>query len=361
MKKNNASRNAGFSLVELLVVLAIFVIIIMTAGALFISIIDRQRNILADQEMTSQASFAVEYMSRSLRNIAEDTLGNCTGTVGGIYALTHYDGNSQAYRGVIFLTQDNVCQEFYIDEYGWLKESKNGSGPQNIFSDKFTINYLRFAINGAKSINIAKKTDTLWPRITFVLSLKKVADQVAFSRAPLFKFNYASAQFQGIPTCGDGVCDPGESVYCSNRCPLADDCNACIAPPQAPTGLLCASGACIMSPNGYDNCTLGSSCSSAPTPPSTPTGLSCVNQVCITNPSGTDTCNPGFACGSTPNPPTPPTGTGLSCVNNTCIADSLGVDTCNLGSSCVSAPEPPLQNVSPTDMIIQVTVSRSSF
>lgn len=354
MKKQQHYFQKGFSLLEILVVLAIFVLVVLVAGALFISIVDRQRNMLAEQEIISQASLATEYMSRSLRNVAEDTTGGCTGTVHGLYLLTHHDDWLQFYQGVKFLNQDNVCQEFYIDQFGFLKESKNGSVPQNIFSDKYKINYLRFALNGVKTLGLVKETDSVKPRITMVLSIQKLADKSSTQVSQLFTVNYAKAQFAGIPTCGDGVCDPGESVYCSNRCPLVDDCNTCIAPPQIPTGLSCSGGVCTQNPNGFDTCTLGSPCGSSPNPP---TGLACINNQCLQSPSGTDTCTLGSACNLAPPTPT----TGFSCINNTCSPDPLGTDTCSVGSSCNTAESSPSTPPNPNEIIIQTTISRTNF
>lgn len=298
------TRQHGFSLLELIIVLAVFAIILSAVSALFISIIHRQRAVLANQEIMSQASFVVEKMSRSLRDVKKDMTGTCTGAMGSTYTLTHYDQATDFYQGVKFLNDQNICQEFYLDDKGALKEVYDQDAPQNIFSDKFKITYLHFLINGRKEDVRTRENDTIQPRITLVMSIQKPSDQVVENNLPLVRFNTALAQsFPGIPTCGDGICEPGEPIYCSNRCPLADDCNACIAPPQDPTGFSCVNNLCISDPVGTAICDLNTTCG---TIPPTITGLSCTNAICVQNPMGTDRCNLGAVCLPVPTHTNPP-------------------------------------------------------
>lgn len=57
----------GFSMVELIIVLAIFSLVISIAVAIFISIISQQRRILQGEEILNQASYALEYMTKGMR------------------------------------------------------------------------------------------------------------------------------------------------------------------------------------------------------------------------------------------------------------------------------------------------------
>lgn len=168
--KNKKSR--GVTLIELIVVLAVFVFIILVTMSIFISIIRRQRGILTEQELLNQASYATEYMSRTIRDGIKDTTGDCLPSGGDIYLLTYYDDASGFYNGIKFITKDNVCQEFFLSG-GVLTEAKDGGSSQNILSDKFTIKYFRFIINGDKSLNKASESDLIQPRITFVLNIQK--------------------------------------------------------------------------------------------------------------------------------------------------------------------------------------------
>lgn len=168
----NFKENKGVTLIELVVVLAVFMLIIGVTVSIFISIIQRQKSILGEQELLNQMSYVIEYMSRPIRTAQKDTTGSCLPSSGYIYFLTHYDSVAGSYGGIKFITKDNVCQEFFLTDNGILKEIKNGQAPQNILSGKFKIKYVRFIINGNKSLNSASQINSVQPRITMALDIQ---------------------------------------------------------------------------------------------------------------------------------------------------------------------------------------------
>lgn len=169
-------KQKGVTLIELVVVLAVFMLIMGVTISIFISILQRQKSILGEQELLNQMSYAIEYMSRPIRTAQKDTTGSCLPSSGYIYFLTHYDSVAGSYGGIKFITKDNVCQEFFLTDNGILKEIKNGQASQNILSRKFKIKYVRFIINGNKSLKIASQNDSVQPRITMVLDVQTPTD-----------------------------------------------------------------------------------------------------------------------------------------------------------------------------------------
>ena len=136
--KNNLCR--GVTLIELVVVLAVFMIIISVTVSIFISIIQHQKRILAQQEFLNQISYVAEYMSRSIRMAVKDTTGACLNGGPGLYSLKNYDASSGFYEGILFIANNGLCQDFTVDSIdGLLKESKNGvpAHGQHILSSKF--------------------------------------------------------------------------------------------------------------------------------------------------------------------------------------------------------------------------------
>ncbi|MDO8530213.1 MAG: type II secretion system protein [bacterium] len=168
----------GFSLIELVVVLAIFVFIIDVTTIIFISVVKQQKRILVEQELLSQGSYAIEYMSRSVRGAVEDETGvSCLGGAqyaGYFYLLTRYNSETQFHEGVKFITSGNVCKEFFLDG-GVLKEAKSGEVAQPIISDKFIIRHAKFVINGDKSLVGASENDAVQPRLTMLLDVQSTA------------------------------------------------------------------------------------------------------------------------------------------------------------------------------------------
>ena len=171
MKKN------GFTLIELVVVLALFMLIISVTVGIFISVIQHQKRVLSQQDLLGQLSYAQEYMSRTLRSAVKDTSGNClvngeNAHSGYTYLLTHYNIELDAYEGIRFITKDNTCQEFFRDSGdGLLKEIKDGALPQNLVSDTFIMSSVKFIINGNSTLQGAGEDNGIQPRVTMALNV----------------------------------------------------------------------------------------------------------------------------------------------------------------------------------------------
>jgi len=171
------NRQKGTTLIELVVVLAIFITVISTAITLFLAIVSQQSKVLAEQDFLNEISYMTDYISRAVRTAQKDTTGSCTGISGADYVLTHYNAtvnvaSSQgAYMGIKFLSINNVCTEFYADNTNpasWIiNEVKAGGTPQNILSTKYTVVSFYFFLNGDKTISVASENDTVQPRVSF--------------------------------------------------------------------------------------------------------------------------------------------------------------------------------------------------
>ena len=192
MKVLNFRNKKGFTLIELIVVMAVFLFIIGAAIGIFLSIVKNQKKILAEQQVLNQISYVEEYMSKALRMVAADLSGGCI-SPGYIYLLTRYNGTLGAWQGIKFINQSDgdACQEFFLAGTGTaldpyiLKEIKNGGAavdltPNNLQFD--STNPIRFAVNGSASgcggaIPCgASNTDPVQPRVTILLNIKIAGD-----------------------------------------------------------------------------------------------------------------------------------------------------------------------------------------
>ncbi|MFH1714138.1 MAG: prepilin-type N-terminal cleavage/methylation domain-containing protein [Candidatus Nealsonbacteria bacterium] len=153
MKSN---KSGAFTLIEILVAVAIFSLIIGVASSVFVLSIKAQRKTLSDREILSQVSYAMEYVSRAIRMARKDIDGNCTGGV----AKSNFFKTA---TGVAFENYEGDCQEFYI-ESGRLKESKDGNvnflTAPNLTVSHFNINDLGW-----------DQTDRIQPRVTLFLEI----------------------------------------------------------------------------------------------------------------------------------------------------------------------------------------------
>jgi prepilin-type N-terminal cleavage/methylation domain-containing protein len=192
----------GFTLIELIVVMAVFLFIIGAAISIFISIVQHQKKIMSEQQLLSQTSYALEYMSKGLRMAKKSAgaAGECGIPSGYIYLLTK--PNNGFYTGIKFINQsdNNACQEFFLDN-SVLKEIKNGLplGGTALSSTNLNINSIRFGINGHNGCHGAGCVDgAKWlanpvqpqPRVTIYLDIKAQGD----SNQPIKKIQTTVSQ-----------------------------------------------------------------------------------------------------------------------------------------------------------------------
>jgi len=163
-------RKSGFTIIELIVGMVLFTLVVGAAVSIFLSIVKYQRQILAEENLLSQISYAQERISKALRMAKEDETGY-------IYHLTR--PVSGFYTGIKFINQSNndATQEFFL-ENGVLKEIINDSTPVPLTPESMDITKLRFGINGADGcagIEICPDGATgqdKQPRVTLLFSVK---------------------------------------------------------------------------------------------------------------------------------------------------------------------------------------------
>jgi prepilin-type N-terminal cleavage/methylation domain-containing protein len=200
IKNLKCKKGAGFTLIELVVVMASFLFIVGGAIVIFISIIQSQKRILAQEQLLNQASYAMEYISKGLRMAKKDENAVCLyyseedgGDIfsGYNYLYTRPNGIG-VYEGLKFInaSNNNACQEFYLaigDDNQVIKENLNSEDDDNstlLTSGKANINYLRFSVNGTTGTNVegiygASEDDipVQQPRLTLILGFENPNDE----------------------------------------------------------------------------------------------------------------------------------------------------------------------------------------
>lgn len=149
--------NKGFTLIETMVALAIFVIVGGAALNLLLYAALGQRNVLSKQGLVDQSSYVVEYLSRALRQAQKDTAGTCI-PIGSNYEVL---GGGV---GVKFLDANDDCRAIFLDG-GTLKETI-GAATLPLFPDEIEVLEARFSVAGETD------ADTLQPRVTVSLRVR---------------------------------------------------------------------------------------------------------------------------------------------------------------------------------------------
>ena len=172
----NYSQN-GFSLIELLVAIFVFIVVVGIISDLFVDTIKNQRRALANQELLNQTSYVLEYIGRAIRMAKKDDIDgvgcllgykvNFEKTNSRILGIVNYSG-----PGIKFRNYQDVCQEFFLDNNDYrLKESKNNAAPFPLTSPDLKVNFFNIG------------PDTSWsqedippqqPRVTLFLDIKRL-------------------------------------------------------------------------------------------------------------------------------------------------------------------------------------------
>ena len=201
----------GFTIIELIVVLAVFLFVIGAAISIFLSIIKNQKEILAEQQFLNQISYAQEYMSKALRMAKTAENSDCIPTES-IYSLTRQNFSSGLYQGIKFINQsdNNTCQEFFLEE-NILKEVKGENLPVDLSSSSLKINYARFIIDGSSSYISALNCNTdscVQPRVTILLNVAIPNN----NQSGINKICNNNSSCGSNQTCINGVCTATRTI-----------------------------------------------------------------------------------------------------------------------------------------------------
>jgi len=146
----------GFTLIEMVVAVAIFSLLVGATASVFLSSIKNQRQGLASQEVLDQTSYVMEYMSRSLRMAKKDIVGDCTGTAKLNYSF------EIATHCLKFLNYNGVCQQFCLN--GTRLKDENGN---YLTSDNLKVLNFEVVLSGVYQPLV----DYLQPRVTISLNI----------------------------------------------------------------------------------------------------------------------------------------------------------------------------------------------
>lgn len=168
--KKAKQKNKGFSLLELIVSVALFTIAIMTGAGLVLAISTAQKKAVSLQEIQDNIGFAFEAMSREIRTGTNYYCGEDNNDLK-IGALDVKDcpigGSPDGGIAFSFVNQLGDIVVYRVTLSGQLEKSSDG-GTNFLFltSDKVNINNIKFYVHGSDP------DDVLQPKVTIVLNAK---------------------------------------------------------------------------------------------------------------------------------------------------------------------------------------------
>ena len=176
----------GFTLIEMIVVMAVFLFIVASAIGIFISVVKSESQILSEQQALSQVGYIEQYMSSAIKSAKVDNSGACIGASysgqGKYYLLSgSLSGGVYFYNSIKFIDGSDltdssgnysptgypVCKQISLNTTTNVLEEKksycqytNGAcsysdvgsvTPVALSSSGFTIVSLKFSMDGVSS------------------------------------------------------------------------------------------------------------------------------------------------------------------------------------------------------------------
>ncbi len=108
--KKVIKNNSGFSLVEMLVSVAVFVVLITVALSIFQTVVKNQHNAIAAQSVQESMRFSLEMMSKELRSAG---VSNNT-CIGGAAIYKVYNKNDGVNDVLYFKNREGECVEYSV-------------------------------------------------------------------------------------------------------------------------------------------------------------------------------------------------------------------------------------------------------
>ena len=170
--------NRGFTLIELVISVAIFSLIVSAGTGLLIDGLKAQRRGLAYQQLADQVSFAVEDMSRAARMAKKELFNHtfsCLSTKGWNYENPGGDSSRLRFIKYDHDVEGDVCHEFFLED-GQIKEFRRDLATgvettQDLTSSAIKANSLVFELAGET------QSDDIQPQLTFFLDIESAGQK----------------------------------------------------------------------------------------------------------------------------------------------------------------------------------------
>jgi len=146
----------GFTIIEILIAMFIFIVIAGAAVSLFISSLASQRYVLSSQRLADEVSLFMESLSRALREAQRDSGGGC------LAANYNYEEFVAPGPGIKFLTKESQCREIALLADQRIYERIDFGTWNALTSEGISIENLEFNLIGQEG----GATDNMQPRVT---------------------------------------------------------------------------------------------------------------------------------------------------------------------------------------------------
>jgi len=160
-KKNTIGNDRGFTLVELLIAVGLFLVIMVIALGAILAVLDAGREARSLKAVMTNLNFAVEAMSREIKFGTEYYCGVTTSTTWTPQNCT--GGGNAAQPAITFITSTGIDTIYRLNGTQLEKSINNGSTYIGVTSPEIIIQDLKFYVFGASV------ADTNQPRVLMIV------------------------------------------------------------------------------------------------------------------------------------------------------------------------------------------------
>jgi len=166
LRKKSQIQSDGFTLIEILIAMAIFSIVASLAIGIFTMAMKSQRKVLAQQELLDQASYVMEYMSRAIRMAKKDD-GSCLSEPPTVDRANFNYFVPSDRNGIYFRNSDNECYGFGLlfNRLASLRGPIGGGSIEWLTGGNIKVNFFKVSLSGEQQ----PPTDFLQPAVTIFL------------------------------------------------------------------------------------------------------------------------------------------------------------------------------------------------
>lgn len=158
--------NKGFTLIEIVVSVSLFVLIVLLSTSIFRGVIESQRSALASQNIQDSLRFIFESISREMRTARGDHDGSSCGSGHfKVYNTNSAFGSPDSGNSLFFENRNQQCVKVATTTQGALEITRGIDPPFVVTPDDIEIKFISFYVVDDQ----AGDFHSLQPRVTFVI------------------------------------------------------------------------------------------------------------------------------------------------------------------------------------------------
>lgn len=179
MQKKCLKNEAGFSLVEIITALSIFIVVITVSSSIFQHVIIGQRKAIAGQNGQESIRYIFEIVSKELR-MAKRFTSECATQLGAAGATDRVYNLNGGADTIYFKNKDDECVRYYVDGNNDFKVQRvNENGTNNVEGimtpEKVTVSDINFEVVDSPDYSLMPKITV---RIEFELDSGSAVETV---------------------------------------------------------------------------------------------------------------------------------------------------------------------------------------